>query len=136
MTQHQTQMSFKTARKKLKQYYRVIELAEEYQLHSADIIICVSSHQRSKTSPEEAATIRRIDLLARVQDTEAALGKLPPEYREYLGLRFAKEMSVRQAGRQSHKSHSSADRFEGIVLGSFISALGFIAMGDREDGYE
>lgn len=122
-------MTHKTARNKLKQYYRILETAEEYQLHSSDIIIAVSSHQRSHTSPEEAATIRRIDLLARVEDTEIALKQLPEDFCRYIELRYGKENSVRQAGRMMYLSHSSADRMESQSLSAYISALGFLPIG-------
>lgn len=118
------QMTFKTARQKLKKYYRTIEIAEDYQLSCSDIIIVVGNTQKKATSPEEAATIRRLDLLAKVQDTADALKKLPEDHRQFIALRFGKELSLRQAAREVFASVSTIHRFEIEVLSAFIVALG------------
>lgn len=117
------QMTFKTARKKLRYYYRIKEIADEYRLYESDIIIAVSP-KRNTTNKEEAAIIRKIDLLAKIEDIEVALKKLPDDYQKYVELRFKDELSSRQAGRQMFITHPH--RFEDNVLSAFISALGFL----------
>lgn len=123
------QMTFKTARKKLRYYYRIKEIVEEYNLCSNDIIIVVST-TRNYSNRQENATIKKIDMLAKIADTEEALQKLPEEYKKYIELRFKDELSGRQAARQLYITHPH--RFEDNVLSAYISALGFMPIRDPE----
>ena len=119
-------MTHDEARSLLKKYYRTLELANEYQLRSTDIILAVG-RTHNTTSPQEREVVRRVSLLEDVQPVADAIKELHKEYKEFLELRFKQEMSFWMISRKLHMSKTATWRFENECLSAFVRIYqGFI----------
>lgn len=123
-------MTFGEARAKLRKYYRTLEIAEEYNLKSTDIIIAIGGKQKAKggSLPESMAT-RKVDLLSSVRETGEAIQRLPEDHQKFIQLRYGMELGLRQTAREMFVGRSTAHALEKVVLASFIAALGKIPEG-------
>lgn len=118
-------MSFDEARAKLKRYYRILDLLEEFKLSSKDIVVLVYSGN-SHSSPQEREVVRKLDLMGSVQDVADALAQLSEEQQRFLERRFRHEMSLRILAREFYRSVGALYQFERDTLTVFIAALGKI----------
>jgi len=112
-------MTHDEARTLLKKYYRVLELAHEYQLRSTDIIIAVGQTHNT-TSPQEREVVRRVSMLEDVQPVDGVIKRLHKDYQKFIELRWGKEMSLLVIGREMFMSKKTAWKFEGEILSAFI----------------
>ncbi len=113
-------MTHDEARALIKKYYRILELAHEYQLRSTDIIIAVGQTHNT-TSPQEREVIRRVSMLEDVQPVADAISRLHEDYQKFIELRFGKDrMSLRMIGREFKSNKDYIRSMETSVLDAFI----------------
>ncbi|MCR4399117.1 MAG: hypothetical protein NUV93_09180 [Firmicutes bacterium] len=111
----------------MRRYYRVLEIAKEYGLRRGDVLIAVGQNPKGYINSAEAeVVVRRLDLLAGVQDVERALHMLTEEQREFARLRYGEEWGLRSIARALYRSVGAMPQFERDMLDAFIAALGFI----------
>jgi DNA-directed RNA polymerase specialized sigma subunit len=107
------------AHKLLRKYYRILELAKEYQFRSTDIIIAVGQ-THSTTSPQEREVVRRVSMLQDVQPIADAIGRLHEDYQRFIELRWSQEMSLRAVGRELKSNKDYMRNMELECLKAFI----------------
>jgi len=119
-------MTYGQAKAKLRRYYLMLEIAGEFKLGRGDILVAVGRGTGSKSSPQEAEVVRRVDFLASVADSEHALMLLTKEQRRFAELRYRQEWSLRVIARALHRALGAMPQFERDALAAFIAALGKI----------
>jgi DNA-directed RNA polymerase specialized sigma subunit len=106
------------ARKILRKYYRILEIANDYRLKSNDIIIAVGQ-THSAESPQEREIVRRVSMLQDVKVIKIAIERLHEEYQRFIELRFQQDMSLWTIGKKLHASKTAVWRFENECLSAF-----------------